>query len=46
VVTQLEIVKKLDQILEKMDENIFLFVAILKTAVSLIGSLPITFAFY
>jgi len=24
VVTQLEIVKKLDQILEKMDENIFL----------------------
>jgi hypothetical protein len=47
VVTQLEIVQKLDQILEKMDENILLSVsAILKPAVSLIGSLPITIAFY
>jgi hypothetical protein len=47
VVTQLEIVKKLDQILEKMDENILLSVsAFLKPAVSLIGSLPITIAFY
>jgi hypothetical protein len=47
MVTQLEIVKKLDQILEKMDENILLSVsAILKPAVSLIGSLPITIAFY
>ena len=47
VVTELEIVKKLDQILEKIDENILLSVsAILKPAVSLIGSLPITIAFY